>query len=43
MIYLNATLVLIIAYQVTKLTMEYRQMGQARNTKKLISGQSKAA
>ena len=35
MIYINVTLVLIIAYQVTKLTMEYREMGNTQvRTKK---------
>lgn len=29
MIYINAILVLIIAYQVTKLTIEYREMGKS--------------
>jgi hypothetical protein len=35
MIYINAVLVLIIAFQVTKLTIEYRAMGPVKSTKKV--------
>jgi hypothetical protein len=34
MVYINAILVLVIAFQVVKLTIEYKEMGQGRNTKK---------
>jgi hypothetical protein len=34
MIYLNAFLVLVIVFQVTKLAIEYRQMGQSSTAKK---------
>jgi hypothetical protein len=33
MMYVNALLVLVIAYLVTKLTMEYKELGQGGNAK----------
>jgi hypothetical protein len=35
MIYINAILVMIIAFQIVKLYSEYKQMNQGRNTKKV--------
>lgn len=38
MIYINATLVLIIAVIVAKLTIEYKEMGNSKNARTRVKG-----